>query len=141
MKKLNDFINDELLENDETFQESLLDDEETLIKSVDNTAFKKYGEMLYKEYPKYTAGYDAYGRKLEVGDWVIYVPTGAGKAAISLKFGIIGKLTPKKVQVIVPEYNVRWHGFGAITGSRNFMNIDPQKVFKITNKDEFVSTL
>ena len=52
--------------------ESLLDDLDTMMSQAD----KSDKEMIYadivKNYPINKPGYDAYGRKLEVGDWVIY---------------------------------------------------------------------
>ena len=128
-------------------QELLLDE-----SVLDDDMTDKMKEILLFKYPKEIPGCDAYGRTLEVGDWVFCVPTGQ-KGLPRQTFGIVAKITPKRLTICVgfDFDNMGFHrrrssGGTSITPQEDLpktMNISVpcSAVVKIIDKDEFLSTI
>ena len=139
MDNLKDFIN--------TINEaSLLDDFEVMLQAAENGKYDSYFDQIINEYPKYEAGKDAFGRKIEVGDWVICIPPGS-KANCYMTFGVVKKVTPKKFTVLVAS-NIKqlsWNAWSKrdAASKEAVMSIScsPSNIFKIVNKDDFIQTL
>ena len=144
MKTLQDYIKDI---NEEDIEESILDTEE-LISATDAKMLEYKAKELFEKYPvKGQPGVDAYGRKLEAGDWVICIPPG-GKAQVVQQFGIVQKLSAKRTTISVPSHYGSWQYFYRGNGNKNqeespFRNISlsSEYIFKITDKQSFVDTL
>lgn len=126
--------------------ESVLDDDILTQYSPTNMT-DKIKDILLHEYPKDIPGCDAYGRTLEIGDWVFCIPTGQ-KGLPRQTFGVIIKITPKRLTVGI-GFDPDNMGFQR---RRNFiftneypdtMNISVPctAVIKIDNKEKFISTL
>lgn len=81
--------------NTELLEASVLDLDE-LIDDSDKKVMDKVADKLFNEYPINEPGKDAYGRKLEVGDWVMCVPTGQ-KSLAAMTFGIIKRMSAKRI--------------------------------------------
>lgn len=142
-------------------QELLVDIDESVL---DNDILDQYSpsnmtdkmkEILLFKYPKEIPGCDAYGRTLEVGDWVVCVPPGKKSTACQV-FGIVSKMTAKRITIqiradvnftsythssLAPKLGQYW--LDQKTGQSPYMtvNVSPSMVFKITNKEEFLSTV
>ena len=69
MKSLKDFISP-------VNEASLLDDFDVLMQSAEDGKYDNYFEQIINDYPKYEAGKDAFGRKIEVGDCRIHIQAG-----------------------------------------------------------------
>ena len=131
--------------------ESMLDDD-LLDQYSPSNMTDKIKEILLFKYPKEIPGCDAYGRTLEVGDWVFCVPTGQ-KGLPRQTFGIVAKITPKRLTICVgfDFDNMGFHrrrslGGTSITPPEDLpktMNISVpcSAVVKIIDKDEFLSTI
>lgn len=132
--------------------ESVLDDNLLDQYSPSNMTDKMKDILLFK-YPKEIPGCDAYGRTLEVGDWVVCVPPGKKSTACQV-FGIVSKMTAKRVTVqIRSDENFVSTGMGyqyyaSLQRKTEIMKsplmtviVPPSMVFKITNKEEFLSTI
>lgn len=130
--------------------ESVLDDDLLDQYSPSNMTDKMKDILLFK-YPKEIPGCDAYGRTLEVGDWVVCVPPGK-KSNTSQVFGIVSKLTAKRVTVQI-RADANFTIYGASTYGQQMLDkrtkqnplmtisVPTSMVFKITNKEEFLSTI
>ena len=106
--------------------ESLLDDLDTMMSQADKSDKEMIFTDIVKNYPINKPGYDAYGRKLEVGDWVVYIDTGVSKNKLRQDLGIVVKITPKRITI--------GDDFGTTS-------VNPNNVFKITDKSEFIESL
>lgn len=106
--------------------ESLLDDLDTLMDKTDKSTKKVFYSDIVKKYPKNDPGCDAYGRKLEVGDWVIYISVGMGKAKLRQELGVVMKITPKRITI------------GNDLGTAS---INPNNIFKIIDQNAFIESL
>ena len=141
MKTLQDYIKDI---NEEDIEESILDTEE-LISATDAKMLEYKAKELFEKYPvKGQPGVDAYGRKLEAGDWVICIPPG-GKAQAVQQFGIVQKLTAKRITVSIPSHYGTWQ-YLKWSNNRDEspfrdINLSSEYIFKITDKQSFVDTL
>jgi hypothetical protein len=143
MKTLQDYIN----EYEEINEASLLDMDE-LISDTDAKMLEYKAKELFEKYPvKGQPGVDAYGRKLEHGDWVICVPPGSKSQAVQ-QFGIVQKITAKKITISVPSHYGSWQYFYWGNGKANqeespFRNISlsSEYIFKIMDKQSFINTL
>lgn len=106
--------------------ESLLDDLDTLMDNADKSAKKVFYADIVKKYPINKPGHDAYGRKLEVGDWVVYIDTGCSKSQLRQDLGIVVKITPKRITI------------GDDFGTKS---VNPNNIFKIMDKSKFIESL
>lgn len=135
-------LQDVLMEIDE----SILDSEDEVIQSLEKYMEEKEIEKLMTEYPKDVPGHDAYGRKLEVGDWVFCMPMGQ-KGLPRQTFGVIAKITPKRLTVSIgfDLDNVGWNKRTSIMWGKSTMpewktinvSVPCTAVIKIINKEEF----
>lgn len=139
MENLKDFINS-------MNEASLLDDFDVILQAAENGKYDNYFEQIMNDYPKNDAGKDAFGRKIEVGDWVVCIPPGS-KAFCNMTFGVVKKITPKKFTILVKS-NLRqmswnaWTKRDAVSGEAVMtISCGPNNVFKIVNKDDFIQTL
>lgn len=134
--------------------ESVLDDDLLDQYSPSNMTDKMKDMLLFK-YPKEIPGCDAYGRTLEIGDWVVCVPPGK-KSNASQVFGIISKITAKRVTVQIradinfttymsstygQHYGQQWLDQRTKQSPLMTISVPTSMVFKITNKVEFLSTI
>lgn len=106
--------------------ESLLDNLDTMMGQADKSDKDMIFTELINKYPINKPGYDAYGRKLEVGDWVVYIDTGVGKSQLRQDLGKVLKIAPKRITI--------GDGFGTVS-------VNPNNVFKIMDKSEFIESL
>lgn len=135
----------ELLNTDSIItQESLLDDPDILSKAVDDAVIEDQLRKIFNKYPINEPGKDAYGRPLEVGDWVSCVPPGS-KSAATQTFGVVVKLSPKRVTISIKTDSAKmgWQKRSEFDFSADMMNISipTSMVFKIVDKEEFIKTL
>lgn len=142
MKNFNEY-----LKNDGFYNESLVDDFEELNKTAEIGIEDSNFARIINEFPKASeSGCDAFGRKLEVGDWVICIPPGSRTDSV-LTFGKVKKISPKKISVTVKsnERQINWKSIKKIIAARNSPVMDvllfPEYIFKITNKNDFLKTL
>ena len=119
MKNLKDFI-------DMANESSLLDDFDALMDKADKGFNDTYFEKICGDFPINKPGHDAYGRKLEVGDWVSFIDTGAPKSQLKQLLGMVVKITPKRITVKREDYT---------------SSVEPSNVFKITNQKEFITSV
>lgn len=115
---------------------------------------KEYGDLekVLSTYPKNQPGHDAYGRKLEIGDWVLCIPS-TSRTNSSQQLGIVAKVTAKQVSILIPanSKNIRVEVLRMVKYddtltkklSDEFMAVvmPGDKVFKITNIDDFMKSL
>lgn len=139
MKNLKDFINS-------INEASLLDDFDVMMQAAENGKYDDYFEQIINDYPKNDAGKDAFGRKIEAGDWVVCIPPG-GKAFCDMTFGIVKKITPKKFTILVASNlgQMSWNAWkkrdAASKESVMSISCNPSQIFKIVDKDDFIQTL
>lgn len=139
MKSLKDFISP-------VNEASLLDDFDVMLQAAENGKYDSYFDQIINEYPKYEAGKDAFGRKIEVGDWVICIPPGS-KAYCYMTFGVVKKITPKKFTILVASNlgQMSWNAWkkrdAASQEAVMTISCSPSNIFKIVNKDDFINTL
>lgn len=138
MIKLQNYIKD-------IFESNLLDLDD-VVSDSDVAVLDKFADKLFNEYPINEPGKDAYGRKLEVGDWVMCIPAGT-KSNIAQTFGIVKRISAKRITISV-KTNTKQAGWMSVKfNKKRFaeatmdISVEPKNVFKITNKDEFVDTL
>ena len=138
MKNLKDFIN--------SVNESLLDDFDVMMQAAENGKYDHYFEQIINDYPKNEAGKDAFGRKVEAGDWVVCIPPGS-KAFCDMTFGVVKKVTPKKFTILVASNlgQMSFRAWKKREAARNeaIMSIscNPSQIFTIFDKDDFIETL
>ena len=131
--------------NAELLEASVLDLDE-LIDDSDKAVMDKVADKLFNEYPINEPGKDAYGRKLEVGDWVMCVPTGQ-KSLAAMTFGIIKRMSAKRITISIKTNKKQAGWVSARFNPKRFseatmdISVDPKFVFKITDKQAFVDTL
>ena len=130
----------------EILNESLMDDFDVMMQAAENGKYDNYFEQIINDYPKNEAGKDAFGRKVEAGDWVVCIPPG-GKAVCNMTFGVVKKVTPKKFTILVKS-NLKQMSWNAWTkrdavSKESVMTIscNPSQIFKIVDKDDFIETL
>jgi hypothetical protein len=130
----------------EILNESLMDDFDVMMQAAENGKYDNYFEQIINDYPKNEAGKDAFGRKVEAGDWVVCIPPG-GKAVCNMTFGVVKKVTPKKFTILVKS-NLKQMSWNAWTkrdavSKESVMTIscNPSQIFKIVDKDDFIQTL
>lgn len=130
----------------EILNESLMDDFDVMMQAAENGKYDNYFEQIINDYPKNEAGKDAFGRKVEEGDWVVCIPPG-GKAVCNMTFGVVKKVTPKKFTILVKS-NLKQMSWNAWTkrdtvSKEAVMTIscNPSQIFKIVDKDDFIQTL
>lgn len=142
---IRDYILREEEINAELLEASVLDLDE-LIDDSDKAVMDKVADKLFNEYPINEPGKDAYGRKLEAGDWVMCVPTGQ-KSLAAMTFGIIKRISAKRITISIKtnKEHASWksvrnspHRFAEATMD---ISVDPKFVFKIMDKQEFADTL
>lgn len=136
-------INSEI--QSELNEASVLDLDE-LMDDSDKAVMDKVADKLFNEYPINEPGKDAYGRKLEVGDWAMCVPTGQ-KSLAAMTFGIIKRISAKRITISIKTNKEQAGWISARNSPHRFaeatmdISVDPKFVFKIMNKREFVDTL
>lgn len=139
MENLKDFINS-------INEASLLDDFDVMMQAAENGKYDDYFEQIINDYPKNEAGKDAFGRKVEAGDWVVCIPPGS-KAFCDMTFGVVKKVTPKKFTILVASNlgQMSFRTWKKREAARNeaIMSIscNPSQIFKIIDKDDFIETL
>jgi hypothetical protein len=142
---IRDYVLREKEINTELLEASMLDLDE-LIDDSDKKVMDQVADKLFNEYPINEPGKDAYGRKLEVGDWVMCVPTGQ-KSLAAMTFGIIKRMSAKRITISIKS-NAKQAGWKSVRNSPHRfaeatmdISVDPKFVFKIMDKQEFADTL
>ena len=139
MESLKDFINS-------VNEASILDDFDVMMQAAEDGKYDNYFEQIINDYPKNEAGKDAFGRKVEAGDWVVCIPPG-GKAFCNMTFGVVKKVTPKKFTILIKSNlgQMSWNAWvkREAASKEAVMNIycNPSQIFKILDKDAFIQTL
>lgn len=139
MENLKDFINS-------INEASLLDDFDVMMQAAENGKYDDYFEQIINDYPKNEAGKDAFGRKVEAGDWVVCIPPGS-KAFCDMTFGVVKKVTPKKFTILVASNlgQMSFRTWKKREAARNEaimpISCNPSQIFKIIDKDDFIETL
>ena len=119
MKNLKELLSD--------VDESLLDDEDTILQDTRDNFLLSQAEKIWQKYPTdVNPGCDGYGRKLNVGEWVVFIPTSMRKSMLRVNLGVVLRLSKQKI---------------TIGGKMGTYSIWPSNVFKIEDKEKFIKTV